>query len=69
MNFFGEVASGEDETLVKVKRPEDKRKRPYHGPDDRMIHYQYGRYQMAQGYRETTLPNPCIKTTKPTASL
>ena len=51
MAFFGfsEVASGEAESLVKVKRPEDKRKRPYHHPDDRMIHYQYGRYQMAQG--------------------
>jgi len=46
---FGEIASGEDEHLVKVKRPEDKRRRPYHHPDDRMIHYQYGRYQMAPG--------------------
>ncbi len=43
----GEVAPGESESLVKIKKPEDKRKRPYHHPDDRMIHYQYGRYQFA----------------------
>jgi hypothetical protein len=56
MNYLGntlwgldEVASGEDEVLVKMKRPEDKHHRPYHHPDDRMIHYQYGRYQMAAG--------------------
>ena len=45
----GEVAPGESESLVKIKRPEDKRKRAYHHPDDRMIHYQYGRYQFAAG--------------------
>jgi len=54
MNFLGnalwgfdEVASGEDESLMKMKRPEDKHHRPSHHPHDRMIHYQYGRYQMA----------------------
>jgi hypothetical protein len=52
---FEEVASGEDEALMKMKRPEDKHHRPYHHPADRMIHYQYGRYQMAPdgGYMNT----------------
>ena len=53
---FGEVASGEDERLVKIKRPEDKRKRAYHHPDDRMIHYQYG--ETVRAYRSSA-PRAC----------
>jgi hypothetical protein len=65
--MFGlnEVASGEDEALVKVKRPEDKRKRAYHHPDDRMIHYQYGRYQMAPGAQTTTTTHSPFRQTMP----
>ena len=35
---------------------QDKRNRAYHHPDDRMIHYQYGRYQMAPGKKTAYAP-------------
>ena len=56
----GEVAPGESESLVKIKKPEDKRKRPYHHPDDRMIHYQYGRYQFAAGEEAAAAARPAL---------
>jgi hypothetical protein len=48
--MFTDVSAGEDARLVKRNRPEDKSKRKYHKPIDRLLNtHSYGRYAKAPG--------------------